>query len=278
MIVDTASMLTLVNEKLMPADFNCAETVTLRGLRDQPVIGRIVCETLLEINGIKVHWDVCVVPLDDDAILGLDILDTLGAVINLRIPSVTLNGKLTQAYFVEGFPSELCQRVYIRRTITVPPNSEMTVSVSTNKNIDQEFIIEPTAMTTGILISHVVGKGRQCPITLIKDGNRFVKIKKGTPVGYLEEIETVEEEAHYEVFDVDSSKRTTRYQVLNNICLTCHLTDLYERSIKHLNSEEQKLKLRRLLVEYQDVFSRDGCITRFCSISLILQYGGVCNR
>ena len=42
------------------------------------------------------HWVVCVVPLYDDAILGLDILDTLGAVINLRIPSVTLNGRLTR--------------------------------------------------------------------------------------------------------------------------------------------------------------------------------------
>ena len=167
MIVNTAAMITLINEKLMPADFNCAETVTLRGLRDQPVIDRIACETLLEINGIKVHWDVCVVPLDDDAILGLDILDTLGAVINLRIPSVTLNVKLAQTSFVEGSPSELCQR----RTITVPPNSEMTVSVSTNKNIDQEFIIEPTPMTTGVLISHAVGKGRQCSITLINDGN-----------------------------------------------------------------------------------------------------------
>ena len=69
----------------------------------------------------------------------------------------------------------------------------MTVSVSTNKNIDQEFIIEPTPMTTGVLISHAVGKGRQCPITLINDGNRFVKIKKGTPIGYLAEIKTVEE-------------------------------------------------------------------------------------
>ena len=158
MIVDTATRLTLVNEKLMPADFNCAETVTLRGLRDQLVIGRIVCETLLEINGIKVHWDVCVVPLDDDAILGLDLLDTLGAVINLRIPSVTLNGKLTQAYFVRIMSTGIYKAYYHS---TVPPNSEMTVSVSTNKNIDQEFIIEPTPMTTGVLISHAVGKGRQ---------------------------------------------------------------------------------------------------------------------
>lgn len=132
------------------------------------------------------HWDVCVVPLDDDAIVGLDILDTLGAVVNLKIPSVTLNGKLTPSSFVDGSPSELCQQVYIWRTITVLPNSEMTVSVNTNKNIDREFIIEPTPLTTGILISHAVGSGRQCPTTLINDGNRFVKIKKGTPLCYLE--------------------------------------------------------------------------------------------
>lgn len=47
--------------------------------------------------------------------------------------------------------------------------------------------------------------------------------------------------------------------------LPAHFTDLYERSFKHLNSEEQKLKIRRLLVEYQEVFSRHvldhGCLT-----------------
>ena len=111
-------------------------------------------------------------------------------------------------------------------------------------------------------------------ITLINDGNRFVKIKKGTPVGYLEEIETVAEakQAHYEVFDVrcgfvkgDNTVPTIPGFKQHMPDLPAHLTDLYERSIKHLNSEEQKLKLRRLLVEYQDVFSRHdldrGCLT-----------------
>lgn len=48
-------------------------------------------------------------------------------------------------------------------------------------------------MASGILVSHVVGKGKRCQVNLINDGNRFAKIKKGTPIGYIEEIYGVED-------------------------------------------------------------------------------------
>ncbi|CAC5415864.1 unnamed protein product [Mytilus coruscus] len=51
MIVDTAAMITLVNEKLIHEDIECPETVTLRGLGEQLVIGKIIRNTLLNIDG-----------------------------------------------------------------------------------------------------------------------------------------------------------------------------------------------------------------------------------
>ncbi|CAC5389058.1 unnamed protein product [Mytilus coruscus] len=83
MIVDTAAMITLVNEKLIPADNEDSETVTLRGLGEQLVTGKIIKNTSLDIDRVNIQWDVCKAPLTDDVILGLNILDTLGAVINL---------------------------------------------------------------------------------------------------------------------------------------------------------------------------------------------------
>ncbi|CAC5392095.1 unnamed protein product [Mytilus coruscus] len=87
MIRDTAAMITLVNEKLIPADNEDSETVTLRGLGEQLVTEKIIKNTSLDIDRVNIQWDVCKAPLTDDVILELDILDTLGAVINLSTPT-----------------------------------------------------------------------------------------------------------------------------------------------------------------------------------------------
>ncbi|CAC5365294.1 unnamed protein product [Mytilus coruscus] len=119
MIEDTAAMITLVNEKFIPGENEDSETVTLRL--------------------INIQWDVCKAPLTDDVILGLDILDILFAVINLSTPTLTINNKVINAAFVNSGDENLTQQVCIKRTITVPSNSEMTVTIKTNKSADQEF-------------------------------------------------------------------------------------------------------------------------------------------
>ncbi|CAC5376680.1 unnamed protein product [Mytilus coruscus] len=159
MIVDTAAMITLVNEKLIPADNEDSETVMLRGLGEQLVTGKIIKNTSLNIDGVNIQWDVCKVPLTDDVILGLDIMDTLGTKINLSTPAI--NNKVINAAFVNS------------------------------GGADQEFILEPCPLTGGVLVSHVVGKGNSCPVTILNDGNRHIRPKKGTPIGYIEEFDDI---------------------------------------------------------------------------------------
>ncbi|CAC5406987.1 unnamed protein product [Mytilus coruscus] len=184
MIVDTAAMITLVNEKLIAADNEDSETVTLRGLGEQLVTGKIIKNTSLDIDRVNIQWDMCKAPLTDDVILGLDILGTLGAVINLSTPTLTINNKVMNAAFVNSGGEISIQQVCIKRTITVPPNSEMTVTIKTNKSVDQEFILDPYPLTSCVLVLHVVGKANSCPLTI--DGNRHIRRKKGTPIGYIE--------------------------------------------------------------------------------------------
>ncbi|CAC5369559.1 unnamed protein product [Mytilus coruscus] len=117
MIVDTAAMITLVNEKLIPADNEESETVTLRGLGEQLVTGKILKNTSLDIDRVNIQWDVCKAPLTDDVILGLDILDTLGAVINLSTPTLTINNKVINAAFINSGGEISILQVCIKRTI-----------------------------------------------------------------------------------------------------------------------------------------------------------------
>ncbi|CAC5387736.1 unnamed protein product [Mytilus coruscus] len=95
----TVAMITLVNKDLIPADNEDSETVTLRGLGEQLVTGKIIKNTSLDIDRVNIQ---CKAPLTDDVILGLDILDTLGAVINLSTPTLTINNKVIHAAFVNS--------------------------------------------------------------------------------------------------------------------------------------------------------------------------------
>ena len=272
MIVDTAAMITLVNEKLMPGNIQHAEIVTLRGLGDQDVIGKIVENNLLDIDGIKIPWDVCVVPLPDDIILGLDLLDDLDAIINLGVPALTIRNRTIKASFTAGSKTgATIQKVYIRRAVTIPPNSEMVLTIDTNQSSNKEFILEPSVLTNGILISHVVGKGKRCQINLINDGNRFAKIKKGTPIGFIEEIDSIDDflsdtEPPLDIKRgiIDSDNMVPPAPLQEDRDLPPHLTDLYQRSIGYLNFTEQK-QLKHVLLEYQDVFACHdldlGCLT-----------------
>ncbi|CAC5367200.1 unnamed protein product [Mytilus coruscus] len=173
-------------EQYNRADNEDSETVTLRGLGEQLITGKIIKNTSLNIDRVNIQWNVCKGPLTDDVILGLDILDTLGAVINLSTPTLTINNKVINAAFVNSGGEISIQQVCIKRTITVPPNSEMTVTIKTNKSADQEFILEPCPLTSCVLVSHVDGKGNSCPLTILNDGNRHIRLKKGTPIGYIE--------------------------------------------------------------------------------------------
>ena len=92
----------------------------------------------MKIRGrlVNLQWDVCKASLKDDVILGLDILDTLGAVINLSIPTLTINNEAINATFVNRGGDISQQQVCIKRTITVPLDSEMTVTIKTNKSVE----------------------------------------------------------------------------------------------------------------------------------------------
>ncbi|CAC5413421.1 tatD [Mytilus coruscus] len=128
MIVNTAAMITHVNEKLMPEDIEGSETVTLHGLDEQLVIGKIIRDTLLNIG---VHFG---------------------------------------------------------------------------------------AIASSVLVSHVVEKGKCCPVTNLNDGNRYIRIKKGTPIGNLEEVDIIKEETSEEnenlIPDVKRGIIETQSQVL----------------------------------------------------------------
>ncbi|CAC5423882.1 unnamed protein product [Mytilus coruscus] len=68
------------------------ESVLLKGIGPQPVIGKLVTNTAISIGHTTMHWDVCVIDITITNIFGLDFLNACSAVVDLVHMSVVLNG------------------------------------------------------------------------------------------------------------------------------------------------------------------------------------------
>jgi hypothetical protein len=67
--------------------------------------------------------------MSDSVILGLDILDACRAVVNVSGGTVVLNGEEIPASLVDSNDNTMISRAILECSITIPPNSVMSVSV-----------------------------------------------------------------------------------------------------------------------------------------------------
>ncbi|CAC5401008.1 unnamed protein product [Mytilus coruscus] len=89
-------------------------------------------------------------------------------------------------------------------------------------------------------------KGNSCPVTILNDGNRHIRLKKGTCIGYIKEFDDIVGTADEnpisdirrgieETLDKGAPVPPQSSDELPN--MPPHLTDLYQRSIEHLGSK-----------------------------------------
>ncbi|CAC5370998.1 unnamed protein product [Mytilus coruscus] len=86
--IDTAAIITIVSSSLISNIQENCESVLLRGIGPQPVIGKLVTNTSISIGQAPMHWDVCLIDMTDTFILGLDFLNACSAVLDLVHMSV----------------------------------------------------------------------------------------------------------------------------------------------------------------------------------------------
>ncbi|CAG2251986.1 unnamed protein product [Mytilus edulis] len=98
--IDTAAMITLVSSSLISHIQENCESVVLKGIGPQPVIGKLIKNTAISIGQTTMYWDVCVIDMTDTIILGLDFLNACSAVVDLVHMSVVLNGESIPAQLV----------------------------------------------------------------------------------------------------------------------------------------------------------------------------------
>ena len=232
----------------------------------------------LQIDNKAYPWTLYEAGINEDFILGLDFLLHHKVKINLennsisisqsKVPAILRREKNEQSYQVSQITCD-------KRSV-IPPYTAKTIKGKMKNPIKGEFLCEVENKFEGLLDEVSLQKAHNDLVVLVYRNNtdKYVTLKKDDVLGVAMEFEEVmdlpvseavegkckpEEDNEREMFNVRkiSSKA-------ENPSMPEHLKSLFENSIENLTKEEQQ-QVHELLVEYQDIFSKDdldiGCFS-----------------
>lgn len=142
-------------------------------------------------------------------------------------------------------------RIQLNKRITVPPMSTIQCTVKLENDFDTDVCFQPFPDLKGITIPYVVVPNKaEIPVVFNNATNEFISLKKGSDLGVgIEVEETINTECD-DIEETTADRNEVQIRQLNQTeteepCdVPSHLTDLLERSKKHL-SKEQEIQLTK---------------------------------
>lgn len=254
-IVDTAAEVTLISDKFYESLLEkpaIIKKVTLNTAAKDATMPGFVCGPIqIGIGEQTFSENVYVAPLQDDMLLGLDFMRKHGILIN--IPDSYMVVKESKVPLAISDIGENVANVTVRKTITVPPNTCMRVPCHVSEPLDY-FLIENSEESDLIIPPVSCTRDQDVNIFVMNVQDHHITLSKDKEIGYATEVQDVPPIPD----DVSELWRVSQVRTEDSEEpeLPPHLTDLFERAIKHLNSDQQD-KLKSLLIEFQDVFAKD---------------------
>lgn len=280
LIVDTGAEVTVLSSRLaetLRKPFRLDERVNLIGAIPGVTTEAHVARGVgIQIGESTFKWDVLIAPIEEDAILGLDFLLYYKGKVDLVHNEISIDDKV---YGVkvrnDGGQDFHVSRVKVSRRTVIPPQTAMQIKCSLENPVPAEAIFQPKRSATSVLLPNMVHtcRDQECTIVATNDSDRYVTLKKDCIVGSVMEFDEIlddqqtEEENSNEVSSTSTEDPISVYRTKmesSDLELPEHLVKLYDVSRVNLEPDDQ-LKLKSLLVEFQDVFSKGdsdlGCFT-----------------
>ena len=132
-------------------------------------------------------------------------------------------------------------RIQLNKRITVPPMSTIQCTVKLENDFDTDVCFQPFPDLKGITMPYVVVPNKaEIPVVFKNATNEFISLNKGSDLGVgIEVEETINTEC-----DEVQIRQLNQIKTEEPCDVPSHLTDLLERSKKHL-SKEQEIQLTK---------------------------------
>ena len=263
-IVDSAAMVTLVQDsyfrEVCSPQYE-GQICILTGIGTDPVQGYLVPNVPITVGTQTFLHTVCVAPIKDTFLLGLDFLKATGSQLDLGHDVLRICGD-TVPLTISATPGLQISKVTVSKHTVIQPNSVGYVKATLKTPINGPYVIEPSSHK--VLLSHVCGVGPNATLKVVNDSQSFITFRRGKPIGHAESVDTYLEPR--EKFDINkSSSQETGCQAEGMAQeLPPHLQEMYDKNISELSKDEQ-IKFKSLLYEFSDIFSKDefdlGCLS-----------------
>lgn len=266
-LVDTGSSDTILSARMFHA-LRAEEKPVLKAMTvqseqaDGSPLSIIGCADLEVVVGTaRVVLPVTIADIKNVGIIGMDFLEEAHCKIDINNQRLIVNG--TEVPCLDSNSRSFCARIMVGETVSIPALHEVIISGKIKDNGDSVCgpgLIEPTEQSkmseAGVMLARAVVDmdmvRSSLPLRVYNPTPNTITVAKGTVVGKLTPV--VECESVSAESTVDHS--------VGNTMVPDHLTDLYESSVQEL-PVEQHSQIAKLLMDYQDVFSKgDGDLGR----------------
>ena len=262
-IVDTAAEVTIISDKFYqnlknkPALIKDVKLMTAG--REMMMKGLRVGPAELTVGAKKYSVNLTVAPIENDMLLGFDILYHQGkAVLDMGDSTLLFDGQ--RLPMNEGITKQdpTAARVTIPRNQVIAPNSMKRVTCHIGVKLP-DYIVEPSH-TTHLLVPRTVMSGGHSPILwLINATDKYIHLKKGDPIAQASPVHQilappiVHPRKNPAIFNIAMARRSGEKAVPH---VPSHVRELFDSSKPKLTKKEGR-KLACVLRRYGDVFAKD---------------------
>ena len=257
LLVDTGATLSIISHAVFKSlassdtDINNLEAVNrdVLAANNEPLktFGRTTVS--ISISGKIYETPVLVADVTVDGVIGLDFMKQNACKIDICNENMQLNNE-TIPLLVKGNIG--CFKIALTDTVRIPPRSEIitkgNICLPKQVKISGEGLIEPDekflSSERGLVGKVLVNLNEQVPVRIMNVSPELMVVYAKTVVAKVTPVETVEDQIS---FASDTTNETR---------LSGDVQNLLERSSGNL-SRKQSQEVKKLLVKYDSVFSKD---------------------
>ena len=190
-VIDSAAMITLIQEKYFRSIYTPNEwgvSVRLTGIGGEHVMGKMVHNVPFTFGDQTFLHTVCVAPIKELCLLGLDFLKATGCVLDLANDILEIAGDVFPIK-VAASPELQVSRVSVAKRTVIPPNTVGYIRGNLETDIDGTYIVQPSNKKA--LVSRLFGHGSSVCMKVINESDKYVTFKKGSLIGHAESADLV---------------------------------------------------------------------------------------
>ena len=269
-VVDSGAQRTVIKKSL--ADKVCVDkkqsAILLKGIGKDLVQGASIEGVEIKVGNLVTKESLIAADIEDDILLGLDFLSKHEVAIDFGNGSMKFKEQVIQGRLAGDSGVEpISMRVKLRGKVKVPPNSVAYCVGELPEKMNSNFCFSPK-YDEGIkclMPSTYHRPGKFLPVQCVNDTDVTIVMEAGVVVGSVmeaDELKGSHEHRRAEAVRVRLAEKV--HKKMEDLVLPIHLVSLYENACEGLE-EDQKLALKCLLIEFQDVFAASdfdlGCFT-----------------